>query len=134
MRKTTFALLLLILAAMPVRAQTEDDLAVQTQERIEPMIMTVLDARLEPEMWEPLKQAFAVAEADLPPQLLETLLIHSTIDEKTWRIISIWESQAALDAYEDSVDTPAGVRIFRAAGVEPARSRHEVFSRLLQAR
>ena len=59
------------------------------------------------------------AGGSLPPFILESFLLHNA-DNDMWRIVTVWESQDALEGYRASVETPEGVRMFRAAGAEPA--------------
>jgi hypothetical protein len=90
------------------------------------MVMTVLEARVAPEQWAALEQAFQQAGDRLPPQMVESFLVHSTTDPALWRGISLWRSREALDEYRRSVETPGGVLFFRSAGVEPTLSIFEV--------
>ena len=85
-------------------------------------VMTVLEAHVAPDQWATLSQIYQAAGAQLPPQMLQTLLIQGTTDPTLWRVITIWRSRAALDEYRQSVETPGGVRMFRAAGAEPSLS------------
>ncbi len=89
-------------------------------------IMTVLEAHVAPDQWATLAQIFTAAGEQLPPQMLQTLLVQDTSDRTLWRGISIWRSRAALDEYRRSVETPGGVLMFRAAGAEPRLSIFEV--------
>lgn len=54
--------------------------------------------------------------------MLQSYLIQNVSDPTQWRIVSLWSSREALDAYRRSVETPGGLEIFRAAGAEPALS------------
>ena len=55
---------------------------------------------------------------DLPPFILATSLAKEVGSDR-WRVVTIWRSRQELDAYVASVDTPAALAAFRAAGVEP---------------
>jgi quinol monooxygenase YgiN len=105
----------------------------QTREQSDAMIMTVLEAHVEPDQWESLRQAYTSAGSKLPPQMVETFLVQSTSDPKLWRGISIWRSREALEEYRGSTETPGGVLIFRAAGAEPALSIFAVAARQANA-
>jgi heme-degrading monooxygenase HmoA len=45
-------------------------------------------------------------------------------------VVTVWASQEALDAYRTSVETPEGVRMFRAAGAEPSLKVFDVEARI----
>ena len=83
------------------------------------MVMTILEAHVTPENSAALEQAYAAGTEHLPPQLLQTFLVHSTPDSTLWRIVGLWDSREALEEMRRSTETPAGVLMFRAAGVEP---------------
>lgn len=55
---------------------------------------------------------------DLPPFILATTLCRETSSDR-WRVVTIWRSPEELEDYRASVDTPAALAAFRAAGVEP---------------
>lgn len=86
-------------------------------------VMTTLEAHVTPENWTILGQAYRDAiERGRPDQMLQSYLIQHVSDPTRWRIVSLWSSREALDAYRRSVENPAGLEIFRAAGVEPVLS------------
>lgn len=58
----------------------------------------------------------------------ETFLLHAT-DGDVWRVVTVWRTSEDLDGYRASVETPEGVRMFRAAGAEPTLTIFEVASR-----
>lgn len=83
-------------------------------------ILTILEASVSPDNWEALKQAYAdVSRDDLPAAVLSSHLIQETATPEIWRIITIWENRAALDAYRASVETPVWILVFRAAQADP---------------
>ena len=94
-------------------------------DRVE-MVMTVLEAQVAQPNWPKLSQAYAEKAKKLPPGLVQTFLVQSRTDNSVWRIISVWESQAALDDMRRTAETPGGVLIFRAAGAEPKLSVYSV--------
>jgi hypothetical protein len=83
-------------------------------------IMTVLEARVEPDRWAALQGSYDAATGQLPSQMKDTFPVQSTADPAIWRVISVWRSRGALEEYRRSVATPGGVLIFRAAGAEPS--------------
>jgi len=92
------------------------------------MVITVLEAHLALDKVPALQAAYTKGLADLPPQITQTFLLQSTADETLWQIITVWKSRAALDEMRRSVETPAGVLMFRAAGAEPKISVYSVLA------
>lgn len=58
-------------------------------------------------------------EEALPPGLVESFLLRAN---DAWRIVTVWESRAALEEMRRSSDEPAAFKIFRSVGVEPTLS------------
>lgn len=83
------------------------------------MVITVLEAEIAPDRVADLEREYREGTTQLPPEIKETFLVRDTGDPSRYRIVTVWESQAALQAMRASVDTPKGVQIFRAAGGEP---------------
>ena len=90
------------------------------------MILTILEATVSPDRTADLESAFRAAAGQRPPGLVRSHLICAAADRTRWRIETLWESRAALDAMRQSGGTPAGVLMFRAAGAEPTLSVFEV--------
>ncbi len=84
------------------------------------MVMTILEAQVTPERWDALRDSYE-ARARLPASgaIVESFLVQGTDDPGTWRIVTLWRDQAALDAMRGSGETPTGVLIFRDADAEP---------------
>lgn len=95
------------------------------------MVMTVLEASVDPENWDILKSEFDSAVKTLDPGLVQTFLVQGKRDRNLWRIITLWESQEALDLMRASGETPRGVVILRAAKAEPTLSVFDVASQSL---
>lgn len=83
------------------------------------MVITILEAHVDVEKAPALQEAYTKGLPDLPPQMTQTFLLQSVADKTLWQIISVWKSRDALDEMRKSVETPAGVLMFRAAGAEP---------------
>ena len=83
------------------------------------MIMTVLQANIEPENWLALQDAYKAGTRHLPEQMIESFLVQSNEDPTLWRGIAIWRSRAEFEEYRHTVDTPGGIWMFRSAGAEP---------------
>jgi len=89
------------------------------------VVVTMLEAQVTEDQAELLVEAFRGAGDSLPPFILETFLLNVRGSD-LWRIVTVWASQDALDQYRSQVETPEGVRMFRAAGAEPTLSIHDV--------
>ena len=83
------------------------------------MVVTMLEARVEEDQADLLVSQFGAASGSLPSSILESFLLHGA-DSDMWRIVTVWASREALEGYRASVETPEGVRMFRAAGAEPS--------------
>jgi quinol monooxygenase YgiN len=81
------------------------------------MIVTMVEARVGADRAEDLLDAFTTAADDLPAAIVESFLLRTADD--LWRVVTVWRSRQALDAYRSTVDTPAAIEMFRDAGAEP---------------
>jgi quinol monooxygenase YgiN len=90
------------------------------------MVITILEAHVETGKWSALQDAYKKGLGQLPPQMMQTYLIQGAGDKTLWQIVSVWKSRAALDEMRNSMETPAGVLMFRAAGAEPRLSVFDV--------
>ena len=99
------------------------------------MVMTVLDANLEPGKESALEAAYAAAvtSGSRPPGLVRSELLRDAFDPSHWRIQTWWASRQALEAMRGTGTPPAGVLMFRAAGAEPTVSIFEVMESLTAA-
>ena len=89
------------------------------------MVLTVLEAQVPPGGEATLQAEYASANAELTPGLVRSELLRDARDATRWRIQTWWATREALAAMR-SAGTPEGVRMFRAAGAEPALSIFEV--------
>lgn len=55
-------------------------------------------------------------------------MLCASADRTRWRIETLWQSRAVLDAMRQNTSTPAGVLMFRAAGAEPTLTIFEVIA------
>ena len=90
------------------------------------MIVTQLEGRVSPEKTDILTTAFDKALKDLPSALEYSYLVQDSTDKEIWRVITVWKSREALLSYRESIDTPEGILMFRAAGTEPTLTISEV--------
>jgi quinol monooxygenase YgiN len=84
------------------------------------LVMTIVEAQVVQEQWATLQQTFA--QVQRPDAIRAGFLVQDSADPTRWRIVSIWESRAAFEAYRQSVETPGAIVMFRAAGAEPTVS------------
>ena len=92
------------------------------------MILTQLEAKVSPEKSGIIKAAFGKSVQQLPSAIEQSYLVQDKTDDNVWRVITIWKNQEALQSYRQSVETPEGILMFRAAGAEPTLSVSEVIS------
>lgn len=90
-------------------------------------ILTILEASVTSDKWNLLQQEYAAVDKhSLPKSVLTSYLIQDSANQEIWRIITIWESREAIDEYRKSVETPAWILVFRAAGAEPSLTISEI--------
>lgn len=83
------------------------------------MVVTMVEARVPADREADLIEAYGRGtEGELPPPIVETFLLHDA-EGDVWRIATVWRSREDLEAYRASVETPAAIEMFRAAGAEP---------------
>jgi hypothetical protein len=95
------------------------------------MVVTMLEARVPPEREADLLREYGAVGGSLPPFIVESFLLHEPGSD-VWRIVTVWRSRGELNDYRASVDTPEGVRVFRAVGSEPTLTINDVASHATQ--
>lgn len=95
-------------------------------------VMTILEARVSNENWAALEQAYQQAAQHHDAGLVQSFLTHNSKDSDLWRILTVWQSQEALDAMRNSGETPRGVLIFREAKAEPVLSVFKIVHQFVQ--
>lgn len=83
------------------------------------MVITGLKARLTTDQATKLRAVYAKEQGHFPPGLVESFLVQGQGEPSDWQILTVWESQEALDAMRASGKTPRGLEMFREAGAEP---------------
>jgi len=83
------------------------------------MMITQLEGKVSSEKWDMLKAAFDKALQDIPSAIKYSYLAQDKTGADVWRVITVWHSREALQNYRQSVETPEGVLMFRAAETEP---------------
>lgn len=92
------------------------------------MLMTILEAKVDPDQASLLEQTFRQGIEHLDAGIVQTFLLRGAGGSDLWRILTVWESREALDTMRASGETPRGVLMFRAADAEPALSVFEVLA------
>ena len=86
------------------------------------MVVTILEAEVAPDKAAMLEAAYREGIEHLDAGISQTFLLHDFRNTSLWRILTVWESRAALEAMRQSGQTPRGVLMFRAANAEPVLS------------
>ena len=81
------------------------------------MVVTMLEAVVQENRAYELESQFRATP--LPSAIVESFLLADS-NSDTWKLVTVWLSQQALDEYRANVDTPGGVIMFRSAGAEPS--------------
>jgi hypothetical protein len=90
------------------------------------MVITILEADVEHDRVGDLERAYRAETAALPPEIVETFLARDSHDDTKFRIMTVWQSRAALETMRASMEKPKGVQVFEAAGANAALSVLEV--------
>jgi hypothetical protein len=93
-----------------------------------PKVMVVLESHVVPDQWTALQEGFKADMSRLPSQIVQAFLAQSATDPTFWRAVSIWHSSEALQEYRSSVETPAGISLFRSLGADLQISIYEIMS------
>ena len=82
-------------------------------------VVTILEANVEENNWQLLKDAYRAETANIPASIKQTHLIQSQKEPYKWRIVTHWRSQAELDHMRKTEAVPVAVRIFQSVGATP---------------
>ena len=93
------------------------------------MIMTSLEAHVDPAKQESLKQALKEQLMTRLPGLVEAVLTQNAEDPTLWRLMGFWETREAFESYRRSVAVLAGDLVFRAADAKPTFTMFDVVHR-----
>ena len=97
------------------------------------MVITILEAHVAPDKATTLEAAYNQGIEQLDAGITQTFLLRDSKDTSIWRIVTVWESRAALEAMRQSGQTPRGVVMFRAADAESVLSVCEVVAQAAAA-
>jgi hypothetical protein len=86
------------------------------------LVVAVHEAELPAGQCAALRQAYAAAlDRGIPSGIIQTFLVPGPAEGTPWRLVVVWGSRRALEAYREANALP-GVAIFRAAGCQPRQS------------
>jgi quinol monooxygenase YgiN len=71
---------------------------------------------------ETLIRSFKYAMKRRPNALLESYLTQDSVDQTLWHVVSVWESEAALEAYAASSSIIPSAYAFHVLGIAPVAS------------
>lgn len=94
------------------------------------MVITILEAEVEPDRIPELEQTYQAATGELPPEIVETFLMRDAQKANCFRIMTVWTSREALEKIRAMFETPRGVQMFESVGARPELSIFEVVARL----
>ena len=78
------------------------------------------------DLWTCLERAFAHAMTHRPDAIVVSLLVHDSHEPTLWRVLSVWESHEALEAYYGSHDNMPSAYVFHLVSVVPDASMSQV--------
>ncbi len=88
----------------------------------ETMVITILEAGVQPNRAADLEREYRERITELPPQIVQTFLVRDSGDSNVFRIVTVWRARRDLEEMRASGVTPTGVLIFQAAGAKPTLS------------
>lgn len=86
------------------------------------MVITVLQAKVQPERVVDLERTYRERTTELSADIVESFLARDASDSSLFRIVTVWRSRKALETMRASGVTPTGVQIFQTAGAAPTLS------------
>ena len=90
-------------------------------------VITILTARVSEDQWQTLKAAYQRIVAEkMPIKPVRSFLVQNKKEPTGWQIITEWQDMETLNKMRESGGVPAGVRIFKEAGADPALSIFEI--------
>jgi len=86
------------------------------------VVIITMEAHASEHEWETLTRAFKYAMKRRPKALLDSYLLQDSVDPTLWRVMSVWESEEALEAYAASSDIIPSAYAFEVLGIAPEAS------------
>ncbi len=85
-------------------------------------MMVVWEGRVPSDRHGRLLAAYREGTRSTPPRMTRHLLARDSVEPDVLRLVSFWDSPAALEEYRRDTETPAALLMFRDVGVEPTRT------------
>lgn len=95
------------------------------------MVMTMLEAHVEPGKWATLEAKYREVVEKLDPRISQTYLVQSVQDPNLWRMMGVWASRESFEQMR-AAEVPPGIPIYRAAGAEPTLALFDVVAEASQ--
>lgn len=83
------------------------------------MLLLTMEAQVPSEKQDRLRRAYTHVMSHRPQKVLLSLLTQDNFDPSLWRIMTAWESEAAVDAYYASANRMLSAYVFHLIGVVP---------------
>ena len=90
------------------------------------MILVMMEGHVTEDCWDDLQRAYADAMTHCPDTILLSLLTHDSHDPTVWRVLTVWESQEALETYYESGGTMPSTYAFHQLGIVPVGTPSDV--------
>jgi hypothetical protein len=85
-----------------------------------------MEAHVPEDQWDALERAFGYAMKHRPDALVLSLLAHDSHDTTLWRVLTVWESHDALEAYYGSNTNMPSAYAFHLVSIVPTATLSEV--------
>jgi heme-degrading monooxygenase HmoA len=93
------------------------------------MFVTIVEAAVDANREGDLRAAWdEVTAGVLPAGFIESSLLRT--EDRTWRIVTVWESKEAVSAMRATGEPPAALVVFQRAGAKPSVSMSTVEGRV----
>lgn len=92
------------------------------------MILITMEAQVAPELEPRLIRAFNHAMNNHQPGVVQSLLTRDAQEPTIWRVLTIWESQEALEALYQSGAIMPSAHVFHLVELEPVGASSEIIA------
>lgn len=83
------------------------------------MVLVTMEAHVPEDQWTGLERAFTHAMSHRPDAIVLSLLVHDSHEATLWRVLTVWESHEALEAYYESRANMPSAYVFHLVSVVP---------------
>ncbi len=92
------------------------------------MFVVTMEAQVPPEQEERLTRAFAHVMKHRPDSVVQSMLMRDNLDPTLWRVLTVWDSREAADAYYVSNTNLPGAYVFHLSGLVPTATSSELIA------